>query len=633
MKIRKAGLGLGGLLLTALSMSLWLFSAQSSAQGQTFKVRSNVVPLDVSVLDTDGNPVLDLKRDDFEVFENGRLQAIAYFSAPPSTRTKLVSPETEPARPASEVSAPPSGPVTVFPRRFLILLGNIGKDEFHSVEAAADFVRGLEPDDEVSLMAFRRVGEFTRDHEKTATAIREYNRVNAVINSNLTLRRRSDLFLQVSPPSKILPSAVRERIKSFYEESGLGSRELSQPVFDNVTVNDLTSSSFDSIRQTDSRNAIAGAQIQGPDSRLAGGVDLFVSPENFALNPFDEARRKLLSDFPVGTASAREDISRLDLSQIVTAIEYLSFLEGEKYLFFFNNQGLHAVTEQLDQIAQFAANSRVRLFLFQTGGVEDVVSFGPNRGQLIPEPRRFSGAAVLGNIGVNQGLAPVLSLAALETLARVTGGAASIHGDVGKGLARALRMADFKYELAYATADENWDEKFRKIEVRVKREGVQVFHRGGYAGAPAPTEEERRRNLTLLRTVAAMKQTDNLKEIPLEMKVAFEAEGEESNQYKVRFRADLTERSFRQVGATHQSELTVVYFLIQGRKVVSVEDSVTLELSQTDYQDALSGGFNFVRDLYVPQPFSKGLLKLVVYEPANDLLGSIGISLQGVPTS
>ena len=70
-----------GLCLTAASAGLALFLAPGIAQAQTPHVRRTVetVPLTVTVRDRGGRHVTDLNRDDFELYENGRAQAISLF--------------------------------------------------------------------------------------------------------------------------------------------------------------------------------------------------------------------------------------------------------------------------------------------------------------------------------------------------------------------------------------------------------------------------------------------------------------------------------------------------------------------------------------------------------------------------
>src|SRR3989475_13323703 len=49
-------------------------------QGPTFKVRVDYVEVDIVVTDRQGNLVRDLKKDDFQVLEDGKAQSISAFS-------------------------------------------------------------------------------------------------------------------------------------------------------------------------------------------------------------------------------------------------------------------------------------------------------------------------------------------------------------------------------------------------------------------------------------------------------------------------------------------------------------------------------------------------------------------------
>jgi hypothetical protein len=76
-----------GVQLTALGVVLALAGAgliadQDAAQPQqpTFKLRVDYVEVDVVVTDRDGNLVKDLKKDDFQVLEDGKPQSISAFT-------------------------------------------------------------------------------------------------------------------------------------------------------------------------------------------------------------------------------------------------------------------------------------------------------------------------------------------------------------------------------------------------------------------------------------------------------------------------------------------------------------------------------------------------------------------------
>jgi VWFA-related protein len=73
-------------------------AAQSPVQSSdpNFRVSVNLVQVDVVVTDAKGHQVTDLRPDDFEIFESGKRQNIAFFSKiglppsrPPSTYQTL----------------------------------------------------------------------------------------------------------------------------------------------------------------------------------------------------------------------------------------------------------------------------------------------------------------------------------------------------------------------------------------------------------------------------------------------------------------------------------------------------------------------------------------------------------------
>src|SRR2546428_8880911 len=79
----------------------------------TAQVEVHVVNVDVTVTDAQGKPVLDLTKDDFEVFEDGRLQKLTNFSVIRNT------PPTPVATPAASPRA-----ATESLRRILLIVDN-----------------------------------------------------------------------------------------------------------------------------------------------------------------------------------------------------------------------------------------------------------------------------------------------------------------------------------------------------------------------------------------------------------------------------------------------------------------------------------------------------------------------------
>jgi len=142
-----------------------------SGQQPTFKSGARNVAVYTTVTDEDGRLVTDLTREDFEVYDNGRLQPITLF--------------------ASDIQ-----PITL-----VMMLDRSGsmKENFSLVEQAAEaFVRRLLPEDKVRIGSFAaRIQidpeDFTNDYEKLIGVLRSelqpagptplWNAVNAAMTA------------------------------------------------------------------------------------------------------------------------------------------------------------------------------------------------------------------------------------------------------------------------------------------------------------------------------------------------------------------------------------------------------------------------------------------------------------------
>jgi VWFA-related protein len=76
----------------------------------------------------------------------------------------------------------------------------------------------------------------------------------------------------------------------------------------------------------------------------------------------------------------------------------------------------------------------------------------------------------------------------LTTLAENTGGIATVNrNDVAQGLRKVIDDLSAYYLLGYYSSNENRDGRFRKIEVKLKQPGITVHARRGYVAQPAVT--------------------------------------------------------------------------------------------------------------------------------------------------
>jgi VWFA-related protein len=143
----------------------------------TFKVRVNLVLVRVVVRDARGKIVPNLKKEDFQLYDNRKLQAISSFSVEtPETRTASAVASTAAEGSSSSADAA-GGKAVVLPQRFVSMVF----DDVHLSMSDALFVRdsarrffdGLAASDRVSLntTSGQLTQEFTDDHDKLAKAL------------------------------------------------------------------------------------------------------------------------------------------------------------------------------------------------------------------------------------------------------------------------------------------------------------------------------------------------------------------------------------------------------------------------------------------------------------------------------
>ena len=139
-------------MLKFLSLAMILLFHQQ--QPPTFKSGVELVAVDVHVVDKHGNPIVDLRPDEFEVTISGRQRRVATVA--------LVTYARADAPPAPHTPAPTANPSTgsaVRPRRMFILA--VDEHSLHAsnalaaINGAERFLDKLQPDDLIGLNASR----------------------------------------------------------------------------------------------------------------------------------------------------------------------------------------------------------------------------------------------------------------------------------------------------------------------------------------------------------------------------------------------------------------------------------------------------------------------------------------------
>jgi VWFA-related protein len=188
-----------------------------------------VVNVEVSVTDKKG-PVLDLKPQDFEVYQDGKLQPLTNFAlytrplpnaaAPAAAPTATVVPV--PAKPTPEATPPPKRE----PRFLTFYVDNenvMPMNRNRVLRKVVDWVEGyLRPPDQAMVVSYQRslkvLQPFTSDPEEIASALRAtYKYTGGATDINSSRSRVEDYINDNSSQANALASAI-DQAKSFSRE-------------------------------------------------------------------------------------------------------------------------------------------------------------------------------------------------------------------------------------------------------------------------------------------------------------------------------------------------------------------------------------------------------------------------------
>lgn len=166
--------------------------AQEPAPGYTFKAQAELVLVNVSVRDKNGNPIRDLKPEDFTVLEDNKPQKVATFDVEntqntpqvPMQQVNLLSTPVKTTRAAASAPAPIAQDSEIKDRRLIILffdLSTMQPDDIdRSSNAAQDYLsRQMQPADLVSIVSLGNTitvnQDFTSDRDKLKTVLQSFN--------------------------------------------------------------------------------------------------------------------------------------------------------------------------------------------------------------------------------------------------------------------------------------------------------------------------------------------------------------------------------------------------------------------------------------------------------------------------
>jgi len=395
------------------------------------RISTNLIQVDVSVTDKKGNAVTDLKPEEIEIYENGKLQSVSNFNFVPGTRVSAKAAEAarKSSPPPVNLPAPPIRPENV--RRTVALVVDdltlsVGSTVWVK-EALKKFVN--EQMQEGDLVAIIRTG--------------------AGVGA-----------LQQFTTDKRLLFAAIDRVK--FNASGSGSLAYFAPL------------------NTSTTQKIYTADIPDPTGATQFSIE---APEGLKENEelvteYNQYRENI---FASGTLGALNFIVR-GMKQLPGRKSVVLLSDGMK-LVTRDANGRPTTTRiylALQQLIDMANRSSVVFYSIHAPGLvapgfgaEDELSgFARTGGEIF--------TTTLMNERINH---IDDSQQGLRYLADETGGFAYFNqNDISAGIRRVLEDQSY-YLVGYQPDDETFNAKerrFNKFEVKIKREGVKVRYRSGF---------------------------------------------------------------------------------------------------------------------------------------------------------
>jgi VWFA-related protein len=478
---------IAGWLLACGIVSVWLHAQQPGRPlPPRFATESELVTVDASVLDRDGQPIRNLAQKDFVVFENGKPQEIVAFQAitvprheaVSTPRVSSVSANTEPRTPG---------------RTFVILFDDLHltTTQAHRARmAVVEFLNtGMAPGDRVSLIATGSdVWRHARMPDGREDLIAIANSLQGQYPVDSSSERISEWEAYRIDAQQDMDVALQ--VKRRFESFGVaGQSKMSGPI----------------PREEIAKSSLEGIIDPVIRMRAASVYNAAISRNKKTMTVLARALRSV-ADVP-GRKSvvlvSQGFVHEPDLEEMREAVR--ASLQANAPVYFVNTRGLLALGEMMNSAQTNPIDAQDTLLT-------------------ITDPERESEGA--------------------ESMALDTGGFAIEHtNDLARGIVQMSRESDAYYLLGYRSPDRKPDGRFRRIEVRLRGDpsGVTVKARRGYYAATAAAAGSKAGEDPVV--VSALDGPYDVPDIPLRaMAFAFDAAADGVN---VQVTADVDVRPFK----------------------------------------------------------------------------------------
>ena len=540
---------------TAFPQSKPQESPRKPDDDQPIRISTELIQLDVVVVDKKGAVVKGLKKEDFEIYESGKKQLTSFFEFVEAGKGRgKIEISGRPVTPTSPQGATEAD----IGRIFAFIVDDLTirpEDLVYIRKMLTNFVNNqMQATDLVAIV--RTVGgkgllqQFTTDKQLLTRSIESLNIVTHPLNSF----NKDDAI--TAKMSGSLPPAL----------GGIGDPNQAQT-----------------------------------ETGVTGFTDSY-DPLQARANPGEDTNKMIRAYMSLGTASF--------------IIDSMKQLPGRKSLVLISG-GLPILDQQAGtagvNVSQFinvltdrATRAGVAIHTLDVQGLSGQVGVA----RFVDTP----GKSMIGGIGDNAdpglGRRPdeaLLGNNTLETqmglrrLAADTGGIAILNrNNFDEGLGKILDANEGYYLLAYTPLDSKFDGKFRKVEIKVKGDGLRVYSRRGYfaredkvSAEPASKQDQ---ILTAIQSPLARADVD------IDSMLLYKAMPPDKGAIDIHLVIDPKKLQFEQAADKQQASLDIAGFVFDetGRLRGGFSETVNANLSAQEYDRINKGGFLYTANTTLP---------------------------------
>ena len=286
-----------------------------------------------------------------------------------------------------------------------------------------------------------------------------------------------------------------------------------------------------------------------------------------------------------------------NLERIFAGIEFMRYLAGEKHLVLLTERNFTLLRREYDKaISAMANDAGVTIDTVQTGGL---------RGDM--------------------------DHSSLKEIAALTGGISSVFRYPREFVDQLHALTSFKYVLAYHPSNPARDGRYRKVDVKVNRRDVTVLFRHGYYASDVLVPSDRRAFVVYRRILAAGQTGDSITDIGLSVKPSYQAPQKGVTvpvQATIAGTIDAARIAFTKVADRYKGALDLAAFCSDAKETLLGEawQKIDLNLTEATYRRIMREGIPY--SIRVPVKAEPRWSKVVVYDYASDLLGSLAVQVR-----